>query len=157
MSREISRLEWSTAISQHGVFGALFRFQESGAVSPEFASQMLMAFFTKYENQVKEAARELEHIQSVLGRLAVVCRRGATTRRKLQRDDAIIRELAHEAVTFDNWVISLYETDLTILGLARPDIAKKRPHEFARSMDALWQKRLDEQVGNLKDPTLFRR
>lgn len=157
MAREIGRQEWVTAIAQHGLFGALWRFQEAGDLSAEHASRMLMAFFAKYEKQVQEAMHEADRIKAVLSRLASVCRRGATTNRRFTKDDVIIHELAQEAVTLDNWVISLYETDLTILGLARPDIAKQRPHELARSMDALWQKRVDEQVANLKDPGLFKR
>jgi hypothetical protein len=59
-------------------------------------------------------------------------------------------------MAFDGWMISLYETELTMLGYALPERAKAKPIEMAKSMEALAQKRLAENRMGLKAPELFK-
>ena len=65
--------------------------------------------------------------------------------------------MAREVTTFDNWVMSLYETDLTMIWLGNPERAQSKPLEMARSMEALRQKRLTELDFGLNAPELFKR
>lgn len=53
------------------------------------------------------------------------------------RLEGTLQSLAREMTTFDGWVISLYETEPTMLWFVNPERAKAKPLEMARSMEEL--------------------
>jgi hypothetical protein len=65
-----------------------------------------------------------------------------------------VNRVGAELAALDGWVVSLYETDLTMLGVINPTTRRQRPQAFARAMDQLWQKR-EVQLSGVKDASLF--
>ena len=64
--------------------------------------------------------------------------------------------MTNHLITFDAWVASLLETDLTITGLLNPSHTRNKITELARALNALMDKRAAEGNPVLDDPNLFR-
>jgi hypothetical protein len=139
-----------------GAFVVIDRYVRSGQISPEVASGWVQQVFLLYQQKVQEAQREVKRLDAVLGRLAAVAAQGSRKRPYLERDPLVI-SLAHEVTTFDNWVMSIYETDLSMISYGAPERAKAKPMEIAKSMQALTQKRLAERDFGLNAAELFKR
>jgi len=140
--------------AREGAFQALRNNVESGAISAETASQWTAQIFGVFHSKVDEAKKEVHHLQQALHRLDHVTLRG-TRPRPYQLQDPLVMQLAHEATTFDDWVVSLMETDLTMIFLGAPGRARAKPQELAKAMATLTQKRIDELKFTLKAPELF--
>jgi hypothetical protein len=141
-----------------GAFIAIKGLVDDGSISNENAAAQTKAIFAFYQKRVDEAKSEVRHLSTVLSRLEMVCRAGPKYRPGSSWLTTLpqIQALSREATTFDNWTMSLYETNLTMLGLAVPDIARRKPLEMASSMEELRKKRLAALSFSLKDPSLFR-
>jgi hypothetical protein len=139
-----------------GAFSAINDYVDRKLISADEASSLVAQLFRLYQAKVEEAQKEVRHLDAVLGRLAHIAR-GGTHKRPYQSRDPQIVGLAHELTVFDGWVISLYETDLTMISYGAPDRARAKPLEMQRSMDALYRKRREEMQWSLNAPELFRR
>jgi hypothetical protein len=126
-----------------------------GTIDSGTASQWSAQVFAAMNEKVAEAKKEVRHIAQVLDRLEHVCKNGARPAPYAQMETAV-QGLAQHFMAFDGWMISLYETELTMLGYALPERAKAKPIEMAKSMEALAQKRLAENRMGLKAPELFK-
>jgi hypothetical protein len=138
-----------------GAFGAIMRYVREGQVSSTVAEGWAAFVFKDLGDRVSEAKEEIRRIEQVLDRLAQVCAQGAKTP---MFDELALRALglSRDLNTLDGWLISLYETELTMLLFVNPPRAKEKPAQMARSMQALIQKRIAEGNFLLKAPELFR-
>jgi hypothetical protein len=154
MAAAPSTQELAQQFATRGAFNAILENVKKGAISTETASQWIAQLFTVYSSKVDEAKREVRHLDLVLQRLAHVTQQGAHPRPYEDRLP-LLRQLSQELTTFDNWVVSLMETDLTMIWLAAPERARAKPQELAKAMAALTQKRIDQQKLSLNAPDLF--
>jgi hypothetical protein len=138
-----------------GAFGAITRYVREGQVSSTIAEGWAAFVFKDLGDKVAEAKEEIRRIDQVLDRLAQVCAQGA---KMPVFDELALRalSLSRELNTLDGWLISLYETELTMLLFVNPPRAKAKPLQMARSMQALMQKRIAEGNFLLKAPALFK-
>lgn len=150
-----SMQELQDAFATRGAFTAINDYVDQGAISTALASHWTAQIFELFAAKVGEAQKEAGHIDAVLRRLAHVAARGSRPH-PYQPRDPLVLSLAREITTFDNWVISLYETDLTMIWYGAPERAQAKPLEMAKSMDALRQKRLAQHDFGLNDPSLFK-
>ena len=150
-----SMQELENAFATRGAFTAINDYVENGAISPALASHWTAQIFELFAAKAGEAQKEVRHLDAVIRRVAHVAARGSRPH-PYQPRDPLILSLAHEITTFDNWVISLYETDLTMIWYAAPERAQAKPLEMAKSMEALRQKRLAQHDWGLNDPSLFK-
>ncbi|BCW87118.1 hypothetical protein sos41_02440 [Alphaproteobacteria bacterium SO-S41] len=142
-------------MATEGAFHVIRRYVAENQISKEDASRWVAQIFVALAEKVKEAQRELRRLETVLVRLKGVTDTGKRARLFNPRDSLFL-SLARELTTFDNWVISLYETDLSMISLGNPERARAKPVEMARAMDALYAKRLEDHDFLLKAPDLFR-
>jgi len=133
--------DWVGELNKVGVFNALVKFVENGELSKEEGAKMHAHTFAFYAEKVREAQTEVRRIDAVLGRMASLCATGKQVT-PWKGKGPLVDKLASEARALDGWVISLYETDLTMIRFAAPELGKARPNEMAKSMDALWEKRM---------------
>jgi hypothetical protein len=141
--------------AKEGAFHVIRRYVREGTIDSGTASQWSAQVFAALNEKVAEAKKEVRHIAQVLDRLEHVCKGGARAAPHAQMETTV-QSLAHHFTAFDGWMISLYETELTMLSYVLPARAKARPIEMAESMEALAQKRLAEQRMGLKAPELFK-
>lgn len=155
MARVPTNRELVEEISKRGAFQALDHFVETGTITKELASIYGAAMYGYFLGQIQEAQREVLRLQAVLTRVKMLCEEGRRARTWVARDPRAAK-LSQELVALDGWVISLYETDLTMWDFATPERGKDKAYEFADSYDALRQKRLTEVDFKIKDSTLFK-
>lgn len=141
--------------NRDGAFRTLRTFVRQGTISKEQAAQWTAQLFKIFAAKIEEAKKEVKRLDAVLQRLAVVAAQGKRKRAYVEQDPLVL-SLAHELGAFDGWVMSLYETDLTMISYGAPDRARAKPNEMAASMNALYQKRLEEMKFQLKAPELFK-
>ncbi len=141
--------------ARDGAFSSIRTYVERGDIDRGTAAQYTRQVFGMYRLKVDEGRKELERLRAVLSRLEHVARTGATLR-PYNPDDPQVRALAHEITTFDGWVMSLYETDLSMIWWGAPERARAKPQEMATAMNQLFVKRLTEMQFNLRDTSLFK-
>ena len=141
-----------------GAFRAITDWVNDGTISKAEATSFYSQTFKVFQEKVKEAQIELVRLNAVLARIEGICRTGAQTRPGaiLNGRPPEVERLATEIGTLDNWVISLYESNISMVYWGAPDLARRKPNELANSMEALRQKRLANLKLNLKDPSLFK-
>jgi hypothetical protein len=154
MPRELSNRELVEEFSKRGAFKAIEHFVDTGAITKEQAAVYVRAIYDYFLRQVQEAQREVRRLHAVLGRLVVLCDQGRRTKTWAPRDP-VVGKLAQEIGALDGWVMSLYETDLTMVDFGAPSRGKDKASEFAASYDALRRKRIAELDFKIKDPSLF--
>ncbi len=142
--------------ARDGAFHTIRTYIAARRITPEQASAWTAQLFAVFEEKIKEAQKEVQHLQTVLMRLAAVAARGKRKHPYKEVDPHVV-SLAHELTTLDNWVMSLYETDLTMISYGAPERARAKPGEMARAMEALYAKRLAEMKFTLNAPELFTR
>lgn len=159
MARQLTNELFAQEVQRSGAFGAILNLTKEGTMSEDVAVRMIKKAFKNFLEQVREAQKEVRRLDAVLARLAPICDAGVhqNLSPKSPAFANKVRELAHEVTTLDNWVVSLYETDLSMMWLGNPDRAAAKPIEFANSMAVLRQKRMTEMSAVLKDPSLFHR
>ena len=140
-----------------GAFVVIDRYVREGKITAGIASAWMKQVFALFDAKVKEAQQEARRLDAVLARLAHLTAQGAARARPYQPSDPLVMSLAHELTTFDNWVISLYETDLSMISYGAPARAKAKPAEMMKAMDALYQKRLTDMDFAKNAPELFTR
>lgn len=151
-SREIAQ-----EFFKKGAFKTIRDRLDQRRISDEEAIAWTEQVFASYGRMIAEARKELVHLSAVLTRLDAAARAGSRLPRgKWSVAAPHIQRLGHEVSVFDNWVVSLYETDLSMIAMALPELAVRKPQEMARAFESLQQKRFDAVSLKLKDPSLFR-
>ncbi|QEL24821.1 hypothetical protein FQV39_21210 [Bosea sp. F3-2] len=138
-----------------GAFRTIAQYVERKLISTDEATQWKSRLFALFQDKIEEARREVRHLDASLARLADIARNGARNRRFQSPDPDVLR-LAHELTTFDSWIISLYETDLTMVSYGAPERARAKPAEMQKAMDELYKKRSAAKNWGLKAPELFK-
>ncbi len=156
----ISDQEWNEMLSmmmRSGVFVGLAEISRTKNLSDKQAGALRANIFQFFGHRVAEAKREVEKIQAVLHRIEAVCREGMAARSigPGMIFSPPVDRFHQEVNALDGWVVSLYETDLTILGNINPGTRHQRPQEFGKAMDTLWQKREQTLKVGLKDDKAF--
>jgi hypothetical protein len=155
MARALSNRELVEEISKRGAFKAIEHFVDTSTITKDQAVFYANAIYSFFLRQVQEAQHEVRRLQAVLARLVPLCEQGRGAKAWMPRDPGVGR-LAQEILALDGWVMSLYETDLTMVDFGAPSRGKDKASEFAASWDALRKKRITELDFKLKDPTLFK-
>lgn len=155
MARDVSNRELVEEISKRGAFKAIEHFVETGTITKEQAASYVSAIYAYFLRQVQEAQGEVRRLHAVLARLVALCDQGRRAKAWMPRDPGVSK-LAQEILALDGWVMSLYETDLTMVDFGAPSRGKDKASEFAASYDALRRKRIAELDFKLKDPSLFK-
>jgi hypothetical protein len=155
MAQHPSTKEMADEIVKRGAFRAFEYFVETGRLTTEEARQWTARIYEFFLKKTREAQNEVRRIDAVLARISQLSEGGRVARHWMARDPRLI-QLAEEVMTLDGWVMSLYETDLTMLGFGAPERGRAKAHEMAKSMDALWAKRLAELNLGLNAPDLFK-
>ena len=141
--------------NRDGALRTLRSYVQQGTITKDQAAQWTAQLFKIFALKIEEAKKEVQRLDAVLQRLAVVVAQGRRKRAYVEQDP-LVMSLAQELGAFDGWVMSLYETDLTMISYGAPDRARATPSEMAASMNALYQKRLEEMKFQLKAPELFK-
>jgi hypothetical protein len=141
--------------ARDGAFHTINDYVREKKITAETASAWTAQLFAVFEEKIKEAQREVQHLQTNLMRLAAVAARRKRKHAYKEIDPHVV-SLAQELTTFDGWVMSIYETDLTMISYGAPERARAKPGEMAKSMEALYAKRLDEMKFTLNAPDLFK-
>jgi hypothetical protein len=142
-------------VFRDGFFVGLEKLRQQGTLSPEDVGKVRAHMFKYLGHRVAECQRELHRIQAVLARLHAVCQEASHSTGPTPLVFAgPVSRIGSDLAALDGWVVSLYETDLTMLGVINPTTRRQHPQEFARAMDRLWQKR-EVELSGIKDPSLF--
>jgi hypothetical protein len=158
MARSITTQVMAEEFDRKGMFKGLADFVKEGSMSAQEANQIRTAVFKLFLKQVHEAKSEVNHLKGSIERLEHICRAGASARPGAIWVDrpSELERLAQEIMTFDGWVVSLYETAITMMYFGNPDRARAKPTEMVNSLEALRQKRVRQLDLDLKDPSLFK-
>lgn len=138
-----------------GAFSSIRTYVKRGDIDAATASAYTAQVFSMYKSKIAEGRKELERLPAVLDRMEGVVKASAHRRPYNPQDPQVIA-LARELVAFDGWVMSLYETDLTMIWWGAPERGRDKAGEMAQAMGALFDKRLRELQFNLRDTGLFR-
>lgn len=138
-----------------GAFRGLRMLKAKGTISEREAGEIASSVYGAILVEVEEARKELGHIQTALNALASSARQGQRAPGGSAGEMHFDRMTNH-LITFDAWVVSLMETDLTITGLLNPGHTRNKITELARAMNALMDKRASESHPVMDDPSLFR-
>ena len=141
--------------ARDGAFSAIAEYVEKGEISKEIASAFVAQTFEFYRNKIKEGRKEIAHLSAALDRLDHIAQAASHKRPYVALDPEVI-SLSREIAVFDSWVMSLYETDLSMIWWGAPERARNKPTEMARSMNELFEKRVKELDFNLRDTSLFK-
>jgi len=133
----ITKEEFLRQSMEVGAFSALARNVDNGNIRKDKADDIADAIFDFFIGKFEEAEKEAHHISAVLTRLKASARSGKTPAPgqswtpKQSVIDAFVRELA----TLHNWLVSLYETDITILDTIDPKLTELQPQKMADAMN----------------------
>jgi hypothetical protein len=141
--------------ARDGAFSSIRTYVERGDIDAATASAYTAQVFGMYKLKIAEGRKELQRLGAVLDRLEAIAATASHKRPYSPRDPQVLA-LAHEIVAFDGWVMSLYETDLSMIWWGAPERGRDKPKEMAKAMGDLFDKRLREMQFNLRDTSLFR-
>lgn len=144
-----------SVLMNEGAFRGLRSLITKGSLSEAAARQVAGFTYKAILEEVQEARKELMHLQTALAALENSARQG-TRNPSASAHDPVYDQMTNHLITFDAWVVSLLETDLTIAGLLNPTHTRSKITELAKAMNALMDKRAREQHPVLDDPSLFR-
>lgn len=157
MAARISVEEANRLALKEGAFISLDTLVREYGVSLKSKSRILASFFKLLSEQVREAQKEVQHIQSALNRLEQTCREGSRERPLVSGNASspLQGKFETDLWALDGWVISLLETDLTLKGFVNGHGIHNKVFQINQAMTALLNKRAANLTFNLKDPTLF--
>jgi len=157
MPVDITLDEANRLLFEQGAFNSLETLVRLHGVSFKTEARILGEFFRSLLPQITEAQKETQHIQAALARMEQTCRHGRhiAPRGFGQRQSPLIEAFQRDLWPFDGWVISLLETNLTLIGFVYHPTAVNRVSQLNQSLTALLLKRRTDLVPFLKDPFLF--
>lgn len=104
--------------------------------------------------QLKEAAKEVQHVQSAITRLQQLAS-SIDRNHNIKFSDPAITQFMNELKTFDGWIVSLLETDLTMITFIDAKKGRNKLTELNGAMTALMNKRQADQSPLDKNPSFF--
>ena len=144
-----------STLVREGAFQGLKTLKASRTITDEQVKEVTVGVFKAILAEVAEARKELAHLQRALTAMensARTCVRNPTG----PMGDAAYVQMTEHLITFDAWVASLLETDLTITGLLAPTHTRMKISRLATAMNALMDKRAAELHPVMDDPSLFK-
>jgi hypothetical protein len=139
---------------KEGAFRGLRQLESMRQITPAESKAAKVSFMKTILDEVSEARKELAHLQTALTALGNAAQNGVSQHGG--PSEATIDQMTNHLITFDAWVISLVETDLTIAGFLNPGHTRNKITEMSRALNALMDKRAAEKHPVLDDPNLFR-
>lgn len=119
--------------------------REHDDVSIEQAAQVKAGLFKLILAKVLEAKAEIAKLQVSVGRMEAVCRNG-TVPKPAEAKNAYspdVQKLRDEMRALDGWVISLLESDISLLAaVENPETAGGRVNSLKGSFAELWNLRI---------------
>ncbi len=142
---------------EQGAFVSLETLVREYGVSLKTEGRILGEFFRQLSLQIAEAQKETRHIQAALARMEQTCREGshARPRRYGEGPSLLVDRFQRDLWALDGWVVSLLETDLTLVGFVSHSFARDKVCRLNQAMNALLRKREAGLFPFLKDPALF--
>lgn len=142
---------------EQGAFVSLETLVREYGVSPAKGERLLGEFFRMLLLQITEAQKEMRHIQAALARMEQTCREGSHVKPNGWSRGAspLIERFQRDLWALDGWVVSLLETDLTLVGFVSHSFARSKVCQLNQAMNALLRKREAGLFPFLKDPALF--
>lgn len=153
MNEELWQLTVKT-VFQDGFFVGLEKLRQGGKLSAQDVGKVRATLFKYLSARVAEAQREVGRIQTVLAQLNGICHEGQRPAPVELVFSGPVNQLGSALQALDGWVVSLYETDLTMTGIVNPTLRRQQAQAFSRAIDHLWQKR-EAELSGVKDPSLF--
>jgi hypothetical protein len=134
---------------QYGYFYGLERMKLDFEVTSEQEKGMRGELFKHVLVKVLEAKKEVAKLQASVARLESACRAGAA---------GVENQLMLELQPFDGWVISLLETNVSLLATVHnPETAGIRVNGLKAAFADLWNKRMTTGYGPYDNyPDIFR-
>ena len=144
-------------VFEQGAFVSLDTLMREYGVSVEKGGRLLGEFFRLLLLQIAEAQKETRHIQAALTRMEQTCREGSHARPSGHGEmrSPLIDRFQRDLWALDGWVVSLLETDITLVGFVSPSLARNKVCQLNQAMNALLHKREAGLFPFLKDPALF--
>jgi hypothetical protein len=120
-----------------GAFKALATHAKNGNIRPNKADDVADGIFDFLIGRFEEGQRETARINAVLTRLISTARAGKIPARgqSWTPKESVINSFVQDIKTLHNWVVSLYETDFTILDTIDPRAANEHPQSMANAMN----------------------
>lgn len=115
------------AMQTKGAFKALREGINNGTIPPHMADDIADIIFDSLRGQVEEARKEVRHLEGVLGRLDTNLKAAKTPRAGhiWKPNETVMNGLVNDLKAFHGWVVSIYETDMTILDMIDPAAAQQ--------------------------------
>jgi hypothetical protein len=142
---------------EQGAFVSLETLVREYGVSAKWEARTLRDLFTRLSLQIAEAQKEIQHIQGALSRMDQTCKAGDHIRPRGYGEgpSPLIERFQRDLWALDGWVVSLLETDLTLVGFVSHPLARSKVNQLNLSMTRLLNERKAGLYPFLKDPTLF--
>lgn len=139
---------------REGSFRGIRQLESMRQITAPEAKAARISFMKTILAEVEEARKELVHLQNALTALGNAAQ--SSIRQPGGPSEMAIDQMTNHVITFDAWVVSLVETDLTITGFLNPSHTRKKITEMSNALNALMDKRAAEKHPVLDDPSLFR-
>jgi hypothetical protein len=148
--------EGNRLLIQHGYFYGLKKILEEYDLSKEVAAKLKARLFEHILVKVSEAKKEIAKLQDGVERLEAACRAGMVVQpaEGHQAFSPAVNRLVGEMQPFDGWVISLLESDISLLAtINNPETAGVRVNGLKESFANLWNLRMPGRnpFGNAPD------
>ena len=143
--KKLTRDEGNRLLIQHGYFYGLKKIFEEYDVSKETGAKIKAGLFKHVLRKVTEAKKEIAKLQEAVERLEAACKAGMLVQpaEGNQASGPAVDRLIGELQPFDGWVISLLETNISLLAtIHNPDTAGIRVNGFKESFAKLWNLRM---------------
>jgi hypothetical protein len=154
----LSKDEANRILVEEGWFHGHAKILREHDVSNEQAAQLKVGLFKLILEKVLEAKSEIARLQVVIGRMEATCRAGIVPKPAEAQNahSPDVMKLRDEMRAFDGWVISLLESDISLLAaVENPETAGGRVKSLQQSFADLWNLRIKGFKMMARHPEVF--
>ncbi len=154
----LSKDEANRILVEEGWFHGHNKILREHNVSNEQAAQLKVGIFKLVLGKVLEAKAEIAKLQVAIGRMEAVCRAGVVPKLAEAQNaySPDVWKLREEMRALDGWVISLLESDISLLAaIENPETAGGRVKSLQQSFADLWNLRLKGFKLMARHPEVF--
>jgi len=129
----------------NGYFASLHKILQEYDVSKELGAKIKVMLFKHLMGKINEAKKELARLNASIQRVEAACSAGTvpSPAEGLKAFTPAVNRLLEEVRTFDGWVISLLESDISLVAMTEnPETAGIRVNGLQKSFAALWNLRI---------------
>ena len=149
----LSKEEGNRILAYNGWFAGLDQIYRRHDFSPEVGAKLKANMFELLLAKVREAKDEIDRVQNSVARLEALCRAG-TVPKPSEGLNAFTPEVGKtqaEMDTFDGWVISLLESDISLLmAIRNQETAAFRVNGLGKSFAKLFTRRVHDDYKMMK-------